>query len=355
MKKILIITEEPFGYQTDFYNWCYYLKEEYEITYLCFDSDLPLKKLAGVKIVRVNRNGCLIRRELNYFRMLKRIIQLKAYDNYIVTNNLRSSIVKFYTKKRKVIHDIRTVAVYESYFKRLLMNLNWFIGTRLYSCNTIISDKIYSFYKIPHNRYYVLPLGANIFSYKNKNFDTLHLLYIGVIRPGFEETLKGFASFALTQPESTYTIIGFKDFCSLDTVEILKKTINDLDLHKNVKFLGRKTHDECFEFFEKCNVGVSYIPILPKFDNQPPTKNYEYLLSGMVCIATATTANQKHINNLNGVIIKDNAQSFEIGLKNLYLKRSSYNSALIRETQLDSQWKNIVNNIFKPILIKYEN
>ena len=36
--KIVIINKTQFGYHTDYYKYCEYLKDDYDITFLCFDS-----------------------------------------------------------------------------------------------------------------------------------------------------------------------------------------------------------------------------------------------------------------------------------------------------------------------------
>ena len=66
---------------------------------------------------------------------------------------------------------------------------------------------------------------------------------------------------------------------------------------------GRIDYYKLKPFFDKCNVGVSYIPIRDYYQYQPPTKTFEYGLSGLVTIATETKSNQEVINNCNGILI----------------------------------------------------
>jgi len=126
-------------------------------------------------------------------------------------------------------------------------------------------------------------------------------------------------------------------------------------LDKNVNFVGRKNHSECVEYFDKCNVGVSFIPMLPQFDNQPPTKNFEYLLSGMICIATATNDNITIIKPDTGIIINDNAKSFTEGLIQLHNNRFMFKSNDIRKSYLNNCWEKIVESKMKPVLNEFEN
>lgn len=355
MKKLLIISAEQFGYQIDFYNWCFYLRKDYNITYIAENMNLPRVKMDGVSEVLINAEIGFIGKLFRFLTAIKKVLKQDRFENIIVTNNQISTIIRILLINKKVIHDIRTIAVFENVLKRKLYDLNWYIGTRIYTHNTVITDKISDFYKIKKNKYSVLPLGANVISNKEKHFDVFHLLYIGVIRKGFNQSIEGFSDFLKIHPNATYTIIGFKDFCDVDTEQELKEAIVDLKLEKSVRFVGRKNHSECVEYFDACNVGVSFIPMLPQFDNQPPTKNFEYLLSGMICIATATNANKSIIKPDTGIVINDNSKSFTDGLIQLHNNRLKFKSNDIRKLYLNNCWEKIVENKMKPVLNEFEN
>ena len=83
------------------------------------------------------------------------------------------------------------------------------------------------------------------------------------------------------------------------------------------------------------------------FDNQPPTKTYEYLVSGLPVIATGTKENAKILNDSCGVLIDDNEVSFALGLQAIVSKRKTFNSAKIRNMYQENLWENIVNNNLK--------
>ena len=59
------------------------------------------------------------------------------------------------------------------------------------------------------------------------------------------------------------------------------------------------------------------------YDIQTPTKTFEYIISGLFCIATNTTANKNLINKDNGILCDDNATSFSNALMKLYKFRGS--------------------------------
>src|SRR5690606_1611564 len=114
-----------------------------------------------------------------------------------------------------------------------------------------------------------------------------------------EDTIIGFRKFYSEYHEKTkivYDIIGFgkneKDILNLIKEEKMEDVIG---------FHGRKHYYQLYEFFDKANIGVCYIPITDFFDVQPPTKLFEYALSGLFTIATKTKENEKFINPKNGV------------------------------------------------------
>ena len=119
-----------------------------------------------------------------------------------------------------------------------------------------------------------------------------------------------------------------------------------------MKYVGRKEYNELQPFFETHNIGVSYIPITEYFQYQPPTKTYEYIRNGLVCIATNTFENQKVINRSNGVLINEGKQSFCEGLEHIYQNFDEYNSKNISKAAAKYSWDNIINNILKKHITK---
>ena len=103
-------------------------------------------------------------------------------------------------------------------------------------------------------------------------------------------------------------------------------------------------------FYERCNVGVAYIPKTEFFDIQPSTKIFEYLFAGMPVIATATLENKRVIMNDNGILIEDNPESFYEGLKRLYNKRHFFDSKIIKKTCGQYSWNRIVKKNLRPYL-----
>jgi glycosyltransferase involved in cell wall biosynthesis len=86
------------------------------------------------------------------------------------------------------------------------------------------------------------------------------------------------------------------------------------------------------------------------FEHQPPTKTYEYAMSGIYTIATATQANKDIVTTDDGVLIEDTAEGVAMGLEQYWLRRNDINEAKIRASLAEYSWKNICDNYLRPII-----
>jgi glycosyltransferase involved in cell wall biosynthesis len=119
-----------------------------------------------------------------------------------------------------------------------------------------------------------------------------------------------------------------------------------------VKITGRIPHTKLGSFFDQCNIGVSYVPMVDYYDCQPVTKTFEYLLSGMPVIATATSENKIVIEPGNGIVVDDNAHDFYSGLKALFENKHQFDSDKIRSQAIRYTWADIVRENLKKYLEK---
>ena len=49
-EKLLIINKHQLGTLTDVYKWCYYLRDDYDITLLCFDTGIERVLIDGIRV-----------------------------------------------------------------------------------------------------------------------------------------------------------------------------------------------------------------------------------------------------------------------------------------------------------------
>ena len=123
-----------------------------------------------------------------------------------------------------------------------------------------------------------------------------------------------------------------------------------LGIDRNVKFHGYVQHSNLVTFYNKCNVGVSYVPVTPYYEHQPVTKTFEYALAGLYVLATNTFCNREVVCQDNGILINDDEESFAEGILEIFKKRFSLDDRIIRKTLKEYSWDNIVEKRLIPVI-----
>ena len=346
MKKILFVDNIQFGYLTDTYKYCQYLCNDYSITYVSFDRGGKKYEIPNGKTVYVPHTKIKV---FNGVRFLIRAIMQAVFFNgsiFVVYFPYCSIIRKILFWKR--IHvDVRTLSVSTDAAIREKADRQLAKEVVVFDTCSFISEGILRKLKLPtKTRSFILPLGADVISYSNKDFNSLRLLYIGALyHRNILDTVKGVHLYKQRHPGSNihYDIVGYGE-----EIEIINDFVKSNGLADVVVLHGRKPYEELKPFLDECNIGVSYIPIEDCFQYQPPTKTFEYAFSGLAVLATATEANKEIINEVNGVLIKDNPESFADSLDKLM--NMQFDSEKIRESVKDYSWENIISYCLKPII-----
>jgi len=189
-------------------------------------------------------------------------------------------------------------------------------------------------------------LGSDIFSHTRKPQNVMKFLYVGTLyNRNIHHTIQGLLEFYNAyshQIRIGYTIIGDGPG---EELKELKSFAASLGLSKEIYFTGRVRHNKLKPFFDSHNIGISYVPITEYYNFQPPTKTYEYLLSGMPVIATKTHENKKVITNRNGVLIPATSAGVFEGMVTMYSKLGQLSSEEISSQTNKYTWKNIVANL----------
>ncbi|MBC8550657.1 MAG: glycosyltransferase family 4 protein [Candidatus Brocadiales bacterium] len=348
--KLVIVNQIQFGYLIDNYYYCKYLRDEYEIIYICWDHKLPEIEMSGIRILYVNREGNFLIRTR---RFLKHVFKELTDESAIVFNPYFkgvSLVLKLCRPKNSIVLDIRTGSVNSKQIKRKIDDWRLKFETMFFSNVTVISESLARKLNIA-DKAHILPLGADTISSTDKRFESLNLLYVGTLyNRKMEITLEGFKQFYAEfgdRIQITYTIIGGGP----DKEEnILRDIVSEYGLSDIIKVKGPVSHDLLAPFFDASNIGISYVPLTDYFDVQPVTKTFEYILSGMPVIATRTLENKRVVNHDMGVLIGDTAEDFYSGLKVIYENRALFESANIRNSCVDYTWRNIVLNNLQPYL-----
>ncbi len=349
-EKILLVHLTQYGKHTNSYKYCQYLKDYYHVSYLCLDQGSS-KIEDETNVIYLKRSGSSIRDTFEIIRKARKLIAQEEYRViYIFYFRLCSGIKLF--QSNNFVLDIRTSSINKGWFEREKFNLILRLEAKLFTHLTVISDSLREKLKLNPHRSTIVPLGSDILSSKTKSYQNFHLLYIGTLtRRDIDKTVYGFSKFVQTHQdheiEISYDIFG--DGLEQDVLA-LKEAIIDSGMENFVSYHGRKEHHEITEYFDYCNVGVSYIPMQEYFDCQPPTKTFEYINSGMVCLATATSENKRLIHDDNGLLFEDNSEAFYHVLLELYKRRERYDTAVIIQSLTAYTWKNIVENRVRPLI-----
>lgn len=350
-KKNLLIIGPQLGTGVDFYKYCEHLNNKYNIKYLCFDNGFEKINIPNVKTIYISYKG---NKFIRGIRFLFNAVMVSLFHHGVVfiANGFKGAEVLTYFKpKSKLIYDIRSIGVvgdekqresYNNYLKRVATKFDKI---------TIISQGAVGKLNLPIKKCHILPLGSDIISRSDKRFDSIKLLYVGTLTGReIDKTIDGFKKFYSQFQDKytiTYDIVGDGHNNELEEI---KCKIKNFFLEEIITTHGRIDHFLLKPYFEKCNIGVSFVPKKKFFEHQPPTKTFEYILSGMICIATSTKSNCKLINHENGILIDDTAESFYEALVNYTENMSKYNSNSIRNTLIIHQWQNVIDTHLVPVI-----
>ncbi len=343
MKKILIINPGYFGSYVDTIYHALYLKNNYSVTYFGINEKDDFYKMDGIDYVLINNSKYRLFSKLKFLICLYNVLQKNKYDLALMNYFMGCSITQLLSIRTPIILDIRTSFICKSNLKRFIFNLFLTFEAFFFNNITVISEGVRKYLKIK-NSAHILPLGAFSNPFSEKSYEAINLLYVGTFKErNIHETIIGFSKFYLeykAQINIKYTIIGSG---TEEENNYIRNLIEELKLSNIVNYLGYINHNEIHQYFKQSNIGVSYIPITRFFNFQPPTKTFEYLMNGLIVIATKTSENCKAINNTNGILIKDNAESFYNALVNLNSNINKFAAKEIFESSQKYSWESIVS------------
>lgn len=349
MKKILIISPGQFGTHVGTYNYCLFLAKSYEVTYLGIYEDRPLVESEDVNVFHLKMISNPISRKINFLYRLSKHLASFKYDIVYLNYFLGSSFVRFLVKE-KVVIDVRTTYISKNAYKRNLFNFLLSIEVRMFQNITVISKGVLEYLKLP-KRSHIIPLGSPSFQDFNKNFNDFNILYVGTFNNRcVDKAIYGIGRFIeqfSSKVNIKFDLIGYG---TDEELENIRDAISKTNCSENIRYLGTIRYPSLKEYFQEYNIGVSFIPITDFFMFQPPTKTFEYLMSGMVVLATSTDSNSAVIKPENGVLIDDSSEGVYDGLCRILNNRHAYKSLEIQNDSRKYSWDNIINNNLIPYL-----
>ena len=353
MKKILFVNPGPFGSLTDTYFYYLNLKDIYDITYIGLNAGNNIPKYPDINIIHLEISGNVFKQKILFlFEIYKLLKKNNDYCFILVNYFLGCSLINVFKRKNLII-DVRTSVISESkyitFFSNMLLSLE-VSSFRQVSC---ISESLVEYLNLPKCTH-ILPLGAPSFPFIKKDFTTLKILYVGTFHQReIVKTIYGFFDFISKYDNkeiATYSIIGHGTDMDIKNIQ---DSIIQTGMQNHIFFKGTIRYPELNNYLKECNVGFSYIPIKKCFDNQPPTKTFEYLLSGMIVLATGTKENKKVIGKENGFIIDDEIKDIADGLQYIYNNRYNYSSEIIQKKSQKYSWENIIKSNLNSYIEKF--
>lgn len=351
MKDIIIINTTQFGYHIDSLMYTRFVdKRRYAVSYMCFDLGFDKVHENDVRVIYVKVHKNKLFRHIKFIQSLRIILNEsnKKYQIFHVYNKF-NLLVRLLFWKQHTILDIRTGSLAENEIIRRYKNFEIKVTSLFYKRISIIAHSLAKEIGIMKESYKLLPLGGLMYDLIPKTFEKLRLLYVGTLdKRDLHVTIAGIGDYIKKFPEKveSYDIVGSGEPILFSN---LQKQIDRLGLSEIVKLHGRKKHEDLLPFFEKCNVGIVYVPLRPYYNFQPSTKLFEYVLAGMPVIATKTYENKVALNINSGVLCSDNADSFCDAISMIKDKSNYWDSDQIKNLYKKNEWSYITKHYFEPL------
>lgn len=289
--------------------------------------------------------------EIGFMLRVVKYLKRNTADLVIIHSHRLAFLYPILYRRPKYVLQIYTLSVSGNRFRRALGDFWEKIINFPYKTFLVGSEDSIKMFGLTRRRCYVSGLSLKPISTLAKNFESLNLLYIGTLHNRrIYDTLEGLHKFIATykgRKKISYDIIGSG---KPEDIQDIIDWIEKYDLQELVKYHGFLPDNEVAEFFDNCNIGVAYVPITDYYSNVLVTKLYEYLLSGMAAIATATNENKKIIGPVNGVLVEDTPAGFAAGIGEIVSRLDSYASPLIYETVKSFATQNYVRDKYLPML-----
>jgi hypothetical protein len=352
--KLLIVYPNQFGYHTDSYNYCIYLRDKFDVTYICFDQGFEKAYVERVDVIYLPYKDGRIKRLARFYYKTINFTKQNLTDIAFIVQFKFCFILGIFLKCKVKILDYRTGDLSPNHTLRRIKNSLMKFDSFFFEHITVISEGLRGILKLNRKKTLILPLGGEIISTKSHHFERLDLLYVGSLNGRkICETIEGIGLFLTRHNDFSsvlsYSIIGRgspqEEQKILDTIELW-------NLSSVVQFIGHKRFGDLKPYFDSNNIGVSYLPKTPYYEHQPVTKTFEYANSGLFTIATSTFENCKVINQSNGILCDDTPESFAIAIEKLVYVRNEINEDEIRSSLKDFLWETIVIETLHPYFVQ---
>lgn len=333
---LIIISPRQYGYQTDYLKYVEYLPEKYRVVFICLDQGEKKFACNNAEIKYIKSYG----KHLSYlWFMIYSYVYILLHQGKVMTTNFSGCR---YLKKlmpwRRMAVNIRTVSVDRNKEKAIAQNMRICQDAKAFDRIIMISKGGAEQLGLPMDKVDIVGLGADIISSTVKTYTPLRLLYVGTMNHrDIPKTIRGFHQYLQYSGDmsATYDVIG-----DGEELEEMKDYVENNHLNNQIIIHGRKRYDELKPYFDKCNIGVAFVPVNDAYRYQPPTKTYEYMNSGLYVIATRNQVHEETVNWDCGILINDTADDFCKALCSI--RKKKIDNSLVRNGGIPYLWRTIV-------------
>lgn len=155
----------------------------------------------------------------------------------------------------------------------------------------------------------------------NLDQETVRLVYVGTISKtrGRDVMIDAMAIVAKSNVKAHLTMIGATD----DELRFCLARVAELNISGSVTVIGRIPGNEIPQYLHQSDVGICLWEQTPWNEFNPPTKLFEYLVSGLAVLASNIRTHTRYVQNWqNGLIFEYEASSLAQSISDLYLNRS---------------------------------
>jgi glycosyltransferase involved in cell wall biosynthesis len=272
--------------------------------------------------------------------------ELCKINNAVVVYYVGCFLIAAMNSGKKRVLDIRTFSINKNKIKRIFYNQLINFEALFFDNLFVLSDGMYNqLWAVNKIKCSIVPLGAEEPCFYDKSLRD-HVkekifIYVGTFNDrNIDRLVLAFDKFCNLRSDYKLQLIGRG---KRDEIEKIKYAIYQCKYSTSIEYIGEIKFPELANYLSKARIGLSYIPINEKYDNQPPTKTYEYLLSRCFVIASGTIENKKIINESNGMII-DNS---EMSLIKAMSKACDFDYRVLNNDNIakEFRWTNIYHRI----------
>jgi len=331
--------------------------------------------LDGIVIIRIpvkttrKRSLESLRFNLIASRFIANIPDLNIVHIFSYSFSFLVKLGSFYTSNKiKWVYDIRSGPLENKNTSSKIYKLVKFLiilESSLFNITFVISNELKN-HIFGHNArktVFIIPTGVdlNIFK-KNINNNLLKENYIKgkdiiLVYLGSLSHRRRLKNLILAFSKSSMKIVNLKLFIigNGDNIKYLKMLSKRLSISEKIYFIGYIDYFEVPKYISIADIAISYIPIIPSYDAQPPTKTIEYLACSLPVIATNTKGNQRFIvNGENGLLVGDDPDSVSKAII-LLCEDIDFRKKLVKNTRssiIEYDWRTIVEKKLLPAYIE---